>query len=61
MDFNNLKILSNQAMVGSTQAWVEPSDARDALNGIKEVSGFLDQMESAQRPAPLPGHKGAAP
>ena len=46
---NNLKILSNQAMVGATQGWVTSSDARDALAAIPEVSGYLDKMQAAHQ------------
>ena len=46
---NNLKVLSNQAMVGATQGWVTASDTRDALAAIPEVSGYLDKMQAAHQ------------
>jgi hypothetical protein len=47
-EFDNLKNLSNQAMVAGTKGWVEQGEVRNALAGIPETAGCLGRMDSAQ-------------
>jgi hypothetical protein len=48
MDFSNLKNLSNSAMIGATEGWVDPNKERPVLEKIPEVAGYLGRLDGAR-------------